>query len=1021
MLYEATNVIPSVLTKSGAVDANDYISVSFQMSGTSKLYGVLLRIRSLDDDSVDVLTNPMIAPDNTYATDENGNPVRYSYTSPYYKWSTYGCVNGKSYSYSVQLLWYDGNVLRSVSSQSEEVIYTRTPPVVALGYTEIKSPKKILTATFSQAEGDTVALARWVVCQYGKEDSPILDTGAIPTQVLSHTCNFFRDGKKYGIRLFITTSTGYEYDSGWTWITADFTDVTEQSSQIDIACAKGYGTDIQFEKPAECEGVVSGDVSIETDVINAQASLTQGCVSIGDSSSVTYQPEQEIESPKIFIRQKAFTNYADYPNDKVLLGSNAFCATSELIFYIENNPNPTLVIKSINPSDVGSPNYAEYDTIPLQGFVKGNYTYSVVNVSNMDIMASGGMVLLYGHYDTIRSGSSYRDNGVLYWVYDKSSPSYGTWGVQQVTGSPLKVPKSGNETYVYCGKYYATRNGSTLSPFNSITFSGGSYISTIYNMAFNPNASGWAGGPTAIINGNLYMMMNGTTFVYSSVVDANLASEAYEPVYSPDGYWFITNTGIYKHSGTSHTLKQSIANIGAVFSPTSDVCLILNETKAEIYILDEDDDDKWKKKEEFTITLNDTNYLAWLGSMANNRFFVSNIAGDVQNKSYLEAFQVLAYPYGSSMTIKTRKGTTEYTATKISQPSANDGEEYYFVYEFDIANDSYKIYKYIKTSTPPYSAYISTTTGTLSLPTDSELVEIKINGRAYVTGLAVMEILEEEAIRTNPFYPPDWGDGNDYLLLALYNENTDAGVVSSDYGGILIYRTDTEGNDYKIVAESDANAWHSRDYSLQSGKQYKYGAYVLDGSNMLSRIYASDVVVGMLFKRHTLLVTEIMEDGCYHVRREYYFDGNLSEGNVSNNNSPTILQNFTRYPSISKSHANYESGTLTALIGNVSRYGQYNECLALLNELKELSRQKYTLFLRDMKGTIKMVAISSPQTYSRNLGNALMQTTLSLPWTEIGDAEKEKVIMTDDDDIATFDLVNSPLNIAKNGWGENHG
>ena len=119
---------------------------------------------------------------------------------------------------------------------------------------------------------------------------------------------------------------------------------------------------------------------------------------------------------------------------------------------------------------------------------------------------------------------------------------------------------------------------------------------------------------------------------------------------------------------------------------------------------------------------------------------------------------------------------------------------------------------------------------------------------------------------------------------------------------------------------------------------------------------------------------------------------------VSNNNNPSFVQNFTRYPTRMKSSANYASGTLQALIGFVDMKSyKYWDSTALMDELNSLSTTDNTLFLRDMKGHLWMVATSSAIQQTSTQKTREMQVTISLPWTEIGDASAVSIIQTPND------------------------
>lgn len=119
---------------------------------------------------------------------------------------------------------------------------------------------------------------------------------------------------------------------------------------------------------------------------------------------------------------------------------------------------------------------------------------------------------------------------------------------------------------------------------------------------------------------------------------------------------------------------------------------------------------------------------------------------------------------------------------------------------------------------------------------------------------------------------------------------------------------------------------------------------------------------------------------------------------VSNNSNKSYVQNFTPYPTVFQSTANYASGTLQALIGFVDpKVYKYWDSTQLMDELNALSTTTNTLFLKDMKGHLWMVDVGTVQMTATQKTRE-MQVTISLPWTEIGDASNVSIIQTPDDE-----------------------
>lgn len=136
----------------------------------------------------------------------------------------------------------------------------------------------------------------------------------------------------------------------------------------------------------------------------------------------------------------------------------------------------------------------------------------------------------------------------------------------------------------------------------------------------------------------------------------------------------------------------------------------------------------------------------------------------------------------------------------------------------------------------------------------------------------------------------------------------------------------------------------------------------------------------------TLLSCVEEADNRYRVEQEFHFGNNLSTGAISNNNAPSLWNNFTRYPTIQRAPQNYQSGSLTSLIG-VTADGEYTDTIAARDAIWALSTTQNTLFLKNRKGDVLMVAISGAITMQTGDNTPQQTQTATIPWVEIGSAD----------------------------------
>ena len=268
-------------------------------------------------------------------------------------------------------------------------------------------------------------------------------------------------------------------------------------------------------------------------------------------------------------------------------------------------------------------------------------------------------------------------------------------------------------------------------------------------------------------------------------------------------------------------------------------------------------------------------------------------------------------------------------------------------------------------------------------------------------------------------FEPVWNDPS-YKLYMSVNFDTgilDGGVGTSVSIGFKIYRQEIGSEILTPIATVPSTVVSLKDYGIRSRRSYIYSLYAYDSNQAFMQSVKNQTVVSVCFNNYSLLVCDYnSEDGAYHVRKQYLFSLNLSAGSEGNNNTPTLSANFTPYPTRMPSTQNYASGTLQGLIGVIytvpalieETYGyrhmakpstmDYFDSVDLEQELKDLSVTTLTLFMRDMKGHLRMVATNNQITMTPDLKKRQMPLTMSFPWVEIGDASDVTIIQTPQDE-----------------------
>lgn len=258
----------------------------------------------------------------------------------------------------------------------------------------------------------------------------------------------------------------------------------------------------------------------------------------------------------------------------------------------------------------------------------------------------------------------------------------------------------------------------------------------------------------------------------------------------------------------------------------------------------------------------------------------------------------------------------------------------------------------------------------------------------------------------NTYYEPIADTGTMFLLTMA--NGTDSAYISGGGGNLLgssIYRKEYGKNSLEHLVDVDGSRNSIRDYSAKSRTQYEYYIFEI-GADTYTAAYRTATITPQ-YGEYTLIECIYDDsDGAYHVQAAYPFACNVDQSSISNNNSPNLLQNFTRYPNRQPVSTLYKSGTLSALIGNVNQAkGTYTDTWTLADKISALSTSNNPKFLRDMKGAIWKIETSSAITSEINTRSSFMPIKITIPWAEIGDANGCSIVAIPSDPVFGIDQI----------------
>ena len=266
-----------------------------------------------------------------------------------------------------------------------------------------------------------------------------------------------------------------------------------------------------------------------------------------------------------------------------------------------------------------------------------------------------------------------------------------------------------------------------------------------------------------------------------------------------------------------------------------------------------------------------------------------------------------------------------------------------------------------------------------------------------MSGSPDSELLAEMLDKNN--YVPAWKPEN--YMLADFNDGTlNAGQekVQGEILGYDLYRRTLTGSSLTLAARLDSSSGSSLfDYSVVNGTEgYEWRIFPRirqNGQVIYENMNSVSNSVQVCFWSWMILEASPTETkNVFEVQAVYRFGKNLESGSSSNNNSPSVRENLTPYPTVQKAHALYKSGSLSSLIGVVDAQGNYSDTISQRDAIFALSTTENALFLKNRKGDLLRIAISG-EISAITMDNTREQAqSMTVPWVEIGPAANVSLI-----------------------------
>ena len=1020
-IFQPSNVIPSSFAGIGGqtVDANDNMSVSWQVNGNSPMTAFKLQIYN-NKTNENVLDSTIITLDNPfYGVDNKGNPKQFTYSPANSKWSAWGVENGNEYKMIITQFWGANNA-NSVTQYSGSVFLARETPTVSITFNPALANGKGTVAKQSFGatvipQGTTLNSVRW---QFGSVDSDISDltnpideslvtiiddTGAINTAVLEYEYAGLFTGKNYAINCIIETQEGIEQSSGWQAFTVSYEEAEiSESNIISTECLADDSVLLSWAEAINIKGTMSPT--------GATPTVENGLLELGSSQSVTWNKvnnnAMNFPSPwtmgwkakkQLINKQNSFnfggitfTRYSDISEDGKFFAGVVLYSNPNLYIYDFEKKKGQVFNYYVDQVVFYDNNHIVFDAgssiILAQIFYSGNsLQLTVTSTVSRSGVLSGGIACANNKICALVGGPA----NVLY-VYNVSS-SY-----------TISYNKNVSVTISdYFKRLELSPSGVNVVMFSSPSAAYRILQCTVCNLSTG-NIQTLITAPTQ--SGTGYVLnVNCITFIddYNFFVGGGVDNEAH---YSDNlgGFLYLYNISTVNDALTLlHKLDEEFdfVNVGAIYSVSiseDGKTLILGATDTSTspmscYIL------------LFTMNKSDN--------------YSFNFSGITFALNYPGGEYKFTFARGDKLYFSTSNGAMVYQIDLVDKSSLLVNNSL----SIEIQGIYTKIYRgstllkefmWVYSSDFIIVSIMSNLIRIMSVKDDRVVLQDELILTVEQNAVSSVKLMGKQScdwlyigsgdIDINKSFTPKWEYNTLFLADFLTQQDALQAGTSNEGGSLLnaMYKQTEGESTLAPVLEIPTKYNKIKDYGIRSGQKYSWEMFYLDGNSTYSKPIKSGTVCRQ-FRQYTLLEARQDDDNAnvYHVIKVWRFGNNLSVGGISNNNTPNWLTNFTPYRLRQPTARLGQSGTLQALLSNFNQSENfYNDTIKMADDLKNASASVNTFFLKDMKGNLYMVGISAPITQTTNIKSKVQEITISVPWEEVGDANNVSLIQLPDDE-----------------------
>lgn len=965
MLLQPSNITPSTFAGEGyaTVAVADPVRITWQVNGNTPMTGFQITIYENSVGSFSPIWNSALISTGApfYGTDEKGNPVFFTYAPENTAWEDLGLADGQEYKIDITQYWGgETDTAHSVSQYAENVFFTRTKPTLSLNIannTTISSVTKTFLGTYSQAQNDSISSVRWVLSYLENGASVVVkDTGEINTGMVSYSADGLLNGFSYNISCTVITSSGVSVTAS-----ADF---SVEYGQQDVPGLKIDGTWLPDE------ALLLEWSNLETQAANqsgSAVSVSENSLVLGENSSVSW--DSSVGKP---------LNMTLDENDGIYLRAVGTKPLKQTARNTIERGTCAAFSPSGNLLAVGDSNSTKVYSVSAQGELTEESSLSIFP-SALSFSKDGNYFLAVGGFSGFIS--LYSVSGTTLTLIQN--------GVTEIASAPNCCCPIDSSRFFVGGNgagYSMLASSSSLTVLDSLTTGSANILSCTYGRnALVFGTTDYLGKTSVDSGGN---------FITPSAISTGTAYKSVK--FSADGYLFCKRVS----NGTIDLFDRSYSSVASYDLSASSFTLVSS-------------------------ALFDESYFYLLVSTNNSegnpviRVYAQSGATLTMITEYTEADSFVLLETGpsglvcgagavSSAVYSVYTGIHPFLTILPGSPGLSVRQNGFY---FEVLNNS----RFIRRVRNVYNSAevlcnipekVSGSNGLFwffdpnginlgfASPDSNYAQPFTLQSITKITleGPATIRYLMIGSPSANLIYGEyPSSDENTKFITEFSAGSVNAKIRLIGAEPAALYRLGEKNPVLSPVSLSSfISSGKIKDYGLKSARMYSYNLFFKEAGSE-NQTYTLPVVSSSFcrqFRAYTLL--EATEDPDYptvfHVLNVWRFGCSLSVGQISNNNQPSYLENFTRYPLRQPSRQSPKSGTLTALLGTVSAKG-YRDTAEQMERLFEASHSLNSFFLKDMKGNLYRVSISAPIVQEVNIKTKEEQVTVSIPWKEIGSTE----------------------------------